>query len=385
MDITVIIPLYNGARFIEQTLQSVLGQTKRTAEIIIVDDGSSDNSPEIAESFPGVKLIRNTHKHSLHGGAYARSLGLQQATSSFVTFLDQDDIWHPDHLQLLSHILDQNRDCPAAVANCRTFHKERDLLFEPPSLDVFLYDPWAVVPANRIATPSCVLLKRSSLNAVGGWPVNFTVSDFHLWLKIGVEQPLIYNRTSTVGYRLSVASNSQNLRREKARHLIDSFIGAIEDTLPQRLNIYPKDEARIRLIVHRLQEMGCVVQSAITQNAQLLVQSVIRLEHLLSGESPAIIRNTYGHLFWLLRPIWEQSQQQSTLIFLLENWPPQEQIPQTYSYALYHLLRNLSRRCTILHLSHSLGNVHRLFFLFGILASRNRILRESTTVLFQES
>lgn len=96
---SVVIPLYNKEQFIKNTLQSVLNQKYRDFEIIIVNDGSTDNSLEIANkslaSFKDSKIINQENK----GLSASRNIGAFQAKGEIIAFLDADDIWHPDFLK----------------------------------------------------------------------------------------------------------------------------------------------------------------------------------------------------------------------------------------------------------------------------------------------
>src|SRR5580700_10410124 len=98
--VTAIIPLYNGAEFIAQALESVLCQTVRPAKIIVIDDGSTDNGPDIVGSLGythDIALIRKPNG----GQASARNLGIRHARTPLIALLDQDDIWYPNHLEEL--------------------------------------------------------------------------------------------------------------------------------------------------------------------------------------------------------------------------------------------------------------------------------------------
>ena len=102
--VSVIIPVYNGGRHLRAALDSVFAQTYREFEVIVVDDGSGDDSGAIAQSFPEVRYIHQTNQ----GVAAARNHGLEAARGEFFAFLDQDDLWTPDKLKvqieyLLSH------------------------------------------------------------------------------------------------------------------------------------------------------------------------------------------------------------------------------------------------------------------------------------------
>src|ERR1044072_7097933 len=100
--VSVIIPVYNGARFLLAALESVFAQTYRPFEVIVVDDGSADDSGRIAQSFSGVHYIRQANQ----GVAAARNTGIEAARGEFYAFLDQDDLWTPEKLRLqIQHML----------------------------------------------------------------------------------------------------------------------------------------------------------------------------------------------------------------------------------------------------------------------------------------
>jgi len=94
--VSVIIPVYNGAKFIAETLKSILGQTVRPAEIIIVDDGSPDNTVSVVKTFEdSVVLIRTRNR----GASAARNTGALHAKGNWLAFCDQDDLWLPSKLE----------------------------------------------------------------------------------------------------------------------------------------------------------------------------------------------------------------------------------------------------------------------------------------------
>lgn len=99
IDFSVVIPAYNRASLINYTLTSILDQTHPAAEIIVVDDGSTDDTAEVVERYcPRVRLIR-----AANGGApAARNLGARASTAGWLAFCDSDDLWRPDHLQRLA-------------------------------------------------------------------------------------------------------------------------------------------------------------------------------------------------------------------------------------------------------------------------------------------
>lgn len=94
--VSVIMPVHNGGRYLRAALESVFAQTYRPFEVIVVDDGSIDDSGIIAQSFPLVRYIDQANQ----GVATARNNGLKAAQGEFFAFLDQDDLWTPEKLKL---------------------------------------------------------------------------------------------------------------------------------------------------------------------------------------------------------------------------------------------------------------------------------------------
>ena len=100
--VSVVIPCYNGAKFIRQTLDSVLAQTVEPHEILVVDDGSTDESREIAQSYgPPVRVIRQPNQ----GESVARNRGIEEARGDWIAFLDADDLWMPTKLERQIEVL----------------------------------------------------------------------------------------------------------------------------------------------------------------------------------------------------------------------------------------------------------------------------------------
>lgn len=111
LSLSVIVPLYNGARYIEQTLTSIALQTlvatgEVDLEVIVVDDGSTDDGPQLAAEHPLRPLV--VHQ-SNHGVAAARNRGASMARGEWLAFLDQDDLWHAARLQAIAPVLRSQR------------------------------------------------------------------------------------------------------------------------------------------------------------------------------------------------------------------------------------------------------------------------------------
>ena len=107
MSITVsaVIPAYNAGKYVGRAIESVLAQTHKADEIIVVNDGSSDDTAEVVERFGGaVRFIRQENA----GASVARNTGIEAATSEWIAFLDADDEWLPNKLKLQTEHLERN-------------------------------------------------------------------------------------------------------------------------------------------------------------------------------------------------------------------------------------------------------------------------------------
>ena len=131
MKFSVVIPLYNKARYVQGAVHSVLAQTLPPHEVIVVDDGSSDNSAEIVEAIadPRVRLVRQPNS----GVSAARNRGIALATGDWIAFLDADDWYHPEMLAALKQA---HEACPGAGLLGAQSRTMQNVLGDP--------DPWPV-------------------------------------------------------------------------------------------------------------------------------------------------------------------------------------------------------------------------------------------------
>lgn len=102
--LTIVIPLYNKGQSVKRSICSVLNQSFSNFEIVIVDDGSTDNSVEVVKSFKDdrIKIVRQANA----GVSAARNHGIDIASGQFITFLDADDEYEPNHLETLRKLID---------------------------------------------------------------------------------------------------------------------------------------------------------------------------------------------------------------------------------------------------------------------------------------
>lgn len=180
MEISVVIPAYNRVQTLARAIDSVLAQSYKASEIIVVDDGSSDATSEVAKMYPEISLLRQNNL----GVSTARNNGVMMASSEWISFLDSDDTWHPKklafqvahhkkHVDSMVSYTDEvwirnNKEWPIP----KKFRKPEKVTFEN-SLDFC-----------NIA-PSSVLINKEYFERLGGFDENLEVcEDYDLWLRI---------------------------------------------------------------------------------------------------------------------------------------------------------------------------------------------------------
>ena len=166
--ISFIIPAYNAAAYIARAIDSALAQTLPPLEVIVIDDGSSDNTVEVVEKYPApVRLLRKANG----GPASARNLGAKEAKGEWLALLDADDTCLPARLEREAALMD---DPKVAVIYARPAPLQNDLTF------VTLWKRNAI-------TTSSVLLRKSALEQVGWFDESrelISVEDYNLWLRL---------------------------------------------------------------------------------------------------------------------------------------------------------------------------------------------------------
>jgi glycosyltransferase involved in cell wall biosynthesis len=221
--VSVIIPAFNAAAFITETIESVLAQTFTDYDIIVVDDGSTDDTRARVQAFgPSVTLLTQ------HNGraAKARNAGVVASASTWIAFLDADDIWMPDKLER-QLAMARATQAPLVFADrlnigARGPLPERQSDIQPLSDgDVFEH----LLTGNFITT-STVLLRRDVFIEVGAFsedPELPPAEDWDLWLRVASRYPVAACHVPLVNYRLHALGASRNVERmNRARSLVVS-------------------------------------------------------------------------------------------------------------------------------------------------------------------
>ena len=195
--VTVVIPCYNQGRYVGDAIASVKRQTYTRLEIIVVDDGSTDECAQIAES-ADVRVLRQANA----GLAAARNAGLNAARGEFIVFLDADDELLPDAVESGVAVLRDRPDLACVVRRCQVMDAERRALptnYSPvDSTD--LYREW--LQQNFAWTPGAVLFRTAELAAIGGFPPGAAAaSDYAVYLALARNSAATFDPRDAVRYR----------------------------------------------------------------------------------------------------------------------------------------------------------------------------------------
>ncbi len=206
-DVSVVIPTYNRADWLPQTLASVLDQTLKPVEVIVVDDGSTDGTAALARSFPAsVTYVRIENS----GVCRARNVGVGQATAPWIAFCDSDDLWRPDKLAAQASLLQEVPGLEFAFTNFRVVSSNvwsDDTKFEeaPPGYwdlprrqvtpDAFVVDAslYERLIGYQPIFPSTMIMSQSFAQRVGPWvdALGRTLSEDLEFILRCVDQPPI--------------------------------------------------------------------------------------------------------------------------------------------------------------------------------------------------
>ena len=220
MKFSVIIPLYNKAPYIRKALESVLAQTYADYELIILDDGSTDGSAEIAEAIlqdPASRLIAlSPHRlirQANSGVSAARNNGVAQASGDYLAFLDADDWWKPTYLERMAQLIE---DYPEAGLYACNY-----VYYKPGKTHVALNIPTGYINYPKAyyesgampVTSITAIMPGTIFDEMGGFPVGIKLGeDFLLWAKTAMHYPVVFLNEPLAYYNNDVPVNLRATR-----------------------------------------------------------------------------------------------------------------------------------------------------------------------------
>ncbi|OUP73979.1 hypothetical protein B5F09_10935 [Erysipelatoclostridium sp. An173] len=210
--VSIVMPNYNGAQYIKESIDSVLNQTYKDYELIIIDDCSTDNSKEIINSFSDSRIIKIFSEKNRHV-AYTANLGFKSAKGEYIARIDSDDVWENDKLEKQVKYMDENPECGACFTRVNIIDENSKKANEKyPDID-FLFNheenksskEWIhyfFEKGNCLCNPSA-LIRTNILDKVGR---NYNVAcvpaqDFDMWVRLVIKAPIYILEERLTNYR----------------------------------------------------------------------------------------------------------------------------------------------------------------------------------------
>jgi glycosyltransferase involved in cell wall biosynthesis len=265
---SVVIPVYNRADFVGKTIDSVLHQELRDREIIIVDDGSTDNTINILKKYgKQIKILQQKNK----GPGAARNLGIEFSTGDYITFLDSDDLWFPWTLTTYKKAIIEHNYPDFVAGNELNFVYENELTSVDKYQVKFQYysDYYASAYQNLWIGTRATAIRKDALDEVGGYcSQNINAEDSDLWLRLGVAKGFVYIQSPRVSaYRRHPDSEVANSFK--------SYQGKLHLIRQEKTQKYPGQKERERERLHiitrhvRSHSLACLRQKDISKGWQL--------------------------------------------------------------------------------------------------------------------
>ena len=221
--ISCIVPVYNGERYLSEALQSIFAQSYRPLEVIVVDDGSTDNKPQVVARFKNcIRYLEQSNK----GPSATRNLGVSAARGDFVAFLDPDDLWHPEKLARQMARFEARPELDLCVAHVQLFwvpelREEAARLRNQARLNT--------VPGYTTGT---LLTSRTFFDTVGEFDASFWFGDATDWFLRAADGGAVMELLPDV--LLYHRMHTTNLTRRQISASRDEFLRIVKRSLDNR-------------------------------------------------------------------------------------------------------------------------------------------------------
>lgn len=225
---SIVIPLYNKELSIQNTIQSVLEQTYQEFEIIVVDDGSTDNSAERVReiSDPRIKLVQQKNQ----GVSAARNHGIKESKFEWIALLDGDDLWEPNHLDEVLKMMREFPDEKVYVTSFKYSHNQAMYKHDRPSPIFKIENYFKEALKEKLVWTSIVVIHKSCFDKVGMFNEKLSYGeDLELWARLARYFTIIKSSKITAIYQIEAENRSNqsfNIKKSRVYHL---DISNIED------------------------------------------------------------------------------------------------------------------------------------------------------------
>ena len=224
-DVSLVVTCYNHGRFLAEALTSALGQTRAFEEIIVVDDGSTDDTAAVAAGFPQVKYLRQDRR----GLGAARNSGMRQSSCEFLVFLDADDRLHPNAVEAGLRCLQADPTAKFVYGAYRYLRHPGESRLQRRSRTAATDAYLALLRDNCVAMHATVMYRREALLAVRGFDEELAAcEDYDLYLRIARDGGIVCHGEVVADYR----HHGGNMSRD-ARLMLFTSVGVLKAQWPR--------------------------------------------------------------------------------------------------------------------------------------------------------
>lgn len=269
--ISVIIPTYNRANLIKRTIKSVLDQTLSPKEILICDDGSTDNTLSVIKSFKDKRIKWIPGIHTGHPGI-TRNMGIKKSSGNWLAFLDSDDVWHPNKLEKQMQLL-MNSNCLACCCSAGAYSGKGKYIGKVSDFkDDFI--SFSDLMRNNYIVCSSAIIHKSLLGKCSGFPEDSNQKaslDYALWLRIATQTNFIYLDEELVNYRDDPENSNRGLYRNYRLNIRNILYDFLRWSFKSRIPIF----YRVNATQHFLLAQMDLYKFYLRENIRNYVQSKV--------------------------------------------------------------------------------------------------------------
>ncbi len=222
--VSVVIPAYNKVELTIRTIKSVLSQTYKYIEIIVVDDGSTDNTPSRLRIFGDqITYIRKTNG----GACSARNMGIEHSSGEYIALIDCDDIYYPEKIEKSVKRLDSEPDTGFVYTGAFFIDDDDEIISEHKIID---HPPSGWITSSLIISNficnSTVVVKKECFRKIGNFDESiFIPADWDMWIRLSEKYKAAYIDENLTGYRLTQSYSARNIEQgiNEAIYVLDKF------------------------------------------------------------------------------------------------------------------------------------------------------------------
>ena len=216
---SVIMPVYNGEKFIDDAINSVCAQTYDNWELVIVNDGSKDNTADVLKKYEINSQIKIIHKEN-GGVSVARNTAISASKGDYIVFLDADDVWHSNHLEVMNELITEYPDAGlyatftrtelvngGIIEECNFFKNKPDVVYLEDFFKTYYNDKSAMI---FNITTAC--FSRKALDVTGLFPVGCAIGeDLELALRVAAYFPVVLCKKATGTYKKTNSTATKDI------------------------------------------------------------------------------------------------------------------------------------------------------------------------------